>query len=163
MTDQLQQALKLSPADLTANRSGQLSDSQKRQLTATVSVFLMIFGFALVVIIGVMVASLFVVTQPLVVIAVFSIPLYFVVRVLLNLRKSYAMRREEVNAGVVASVAGVAAHIHMTRGSNLMVGEEHFFVPTPILNQIEPGDSYRVYYLPRSRTFIAAERIFVPR
>jgi hypothetical protein len=155
----LQQAQKLTPDDLAANRGGRLSEAQKRRFFLSTAVFLSIFGLALVVIVGVMVASLFVVPMPLVVIAIFSLPLYFVVRVLLKLRIPLALRREEFMEGVVSSTTGVAGHIHMSPGANLMIDDLHLLVPTPVLELIEPGERYRVYYLPRSKTFILVEKV----
>ncbi len=157
-TDPLISAQRLRPDDLTANRRGALSEHQRNALSASQMLALGLTAAALMIITGIMAVAALTLDGALVVIAVFAVPLWMVVRFGRYLLRTYPARREELRTMKVASVTGVAAHIHTNRDYNLMVEDVPLAVQSSLLAHIAPGGRYRAYYLPRTKLFIGIER-----
>lgn len=162
MNNRLASALKFTPEDLQANRSGRISVAQRTRHEAprisSVAVYVLI-GHG-VVLMGLLGTIALIVNKPamwgvLLIVAGLAMLPFFAAR---NEFVRRPVLQDDVNRGSVAVVTGDAQLPMENQRYHVRVGNQEFRnVSLKLWGAFRPGVAYHVYYLPQSRIMLSAE------
>jgi hypothetical protein len=163
--DDLMQALGFTSDDLSCNRDGNLSDSQREKLRRMRRRALLLGGGIVVLLIFVATGFLFVGQQnesPIMTLV--GIGLVMCNVVIMGVFTRYWLRLDaDLRAGKVCSASGRAERVlRVTRGQRvssyvLKIGEERFPTTRDMLKFFEHEQPYRAYYSPYARVLLSTE------
>ena len=163
--DDLPQTLGFTPDDITCNRDGSLSDSQREKLRRMRQRALLVGGSIVVALIFVATGFLFVGQQndsPIMTLV--GIGLVMCNVVIMGVFTRYWLRLDgDLREGKVHSASGRAERVlRVTRGQRvssyvLKIGEERFPTTRDTLKAFEHEKPYRAYYTPYARVLLSAE------